>query len=475
MVVRPPWSPLLFLALAACAEPALVSNAGGGAGKGGKGGTAGAKGGSSGGGGGGGSFFDVPDGGGLDAAASNQKCAEEAHKAEIVPLDLMLLVDASSSMTGSTGMGTKWGAAQSALSAFVRDPRSAGLGVGLQFFPTEKERACKTDGDCGNSATEDFFCRPNTACVDATGLLPISCGAYTGDCPAGSTCRAVGRCSASGADCLDAGQACPGNGGTCVGGGKSCRFTFPNQHCEEANYRDPAVAIAGLPTNEMAVTRILVHKVPFGQTPMGPAVRGVLAHLRAHLMAHPGHKVALVLASDGLPGGCMMNDIPSIAGNLRAAFLGAPSIPTYVIGVFTPMELANARAQLDMLAMAGGTNQSFLLTSTPDLTQKLQQALDQIRGAALACELTIPAPAMGAIDFSRVNVRHTGAAGPEDLLYVETADRCDPTRGGWYYDVPPAQGTPTRILVCDASCRRFKMDATARVDLLFGCATKVIL
>ena len=154
--------------------------------------------------------------------------------------------------------------------------------------------------------------------------------------------------------------------------------------------------------------------------------------------------------------------------------MGTPSIPTYVIGVFAPDDVATSQPQMDRLAMAGGTTRSFLLTSTPDLTQRLQQALDQIRGAAIACEFTIPPPQMGAIDFNRVNVRHTGAAGPEDLLYVETADRCDPTRGGWYYDVPPSRGTPSRILVCDASCRRFKMDATAKVDLLFGCATRVI-
>jgi hypothetical protein len=480
MVVRPSSSAVLFLVLAACSEPA-VSRVGGGAGKGGQGGTAGAEGGSSGGagrsGGGGGSFFEVPDAGpGVDAAASTQKCAEEAHEAQLVPLDLMLLVDASSSMTGSTGMGTKWGAAQTALGAFVRDPRSAGLGVGLQFFPTQPERACMTDGDCGNGATEGFFCRPNSACVGAAGLLPISCGPYTGGCPQGSTCRAVGRCSQSGADCLQVGQACPMNGGTCTGGLKFCRITFPNAHCEEDSYRQPAVAIGDLPANETVVARTLVHKVPFGSTPMGPAVRGVLAHLRAHLMTHPGRKAALVLASDGLPGGCSMaNDVPTVAGYLRGAFMGTPSIPTYVIGVFSQMELGDAQGQLETLATAGGSGQPFVLTSTPDLTQKLQEALEKIRGAALACEFTIPKPTMGDIDYSRVNVRHTGAGGPQELPYVERPDRCDPARGGWYYDVPPAVGTPTRILVCDASCRKFKMDASARVDLLFGCATRVIL
>jgi hypothetical protein len=47
-------------------------------------------------------------------------------------------------------------------------------------------------------------------------------------------------------------------------------------------------------------------------------------------------------------------------------------------------------------------------------------------------------------------------------------------RGGWYYDDPPATGKPTRILVCPASCSRFKGAPDAKVNLVFGCATQVI-
>lgn len=45
-------------------------------------------------------------------------------------LDLVILLDKSSSTAG-----TKWNAAVAALSAFVADPRSAGIRVGLQLFP----------------------------------------------------------------------------------------------------------------------------------------------------------------------------------------------------------------------------------------------------------------------------------------------------------------------------------------------------
>jgi len=475
------WFPFVFLVVAASCDRAQVSSPGNGGMGGGGAGVAGAPVGGGPGGSNGGSFV-LPDASAgmtaaLDAAGSSQRCAEEVHRAEIAPLDLMMLVDTSASMTDMAGMGSKWEAAQSALSSFVRDPRSAGLGVGLQFYPGGRERTCMNDMDCGWMKAGTFYCRPRQICLGAGGLIgaPSCGGPNSPNCPAGTTCTNIGRCTTSGDDCQNIGQACPAGGGMCQAGERSCRDLFPSTGCDEPGYTIPAVAIAGLPANEVHLIRTVLNKNPAGSTPMGPAVRGVLTQLRAHLAANPGRKVALVLVGDGLPGGCAMGDIPSVATNLNAAFAGTPSIPTYVIGVFAPDDVATSQPEMDRLAMAGGTTRSFLLTSTPDLTQRLQQSLDQIRGAAIACEFSIPTPQMGAIDFNRVNVRHTGAGGTEDLLYVETADKCDPMRGGWYYDVPPGRGTPSRILVCDASCSRFKMDATAKVDLLFGCATRVII
>ena len=265
----------------------------------------------------------------MDAAASSQSCAEEAHQAEIVPVDLMLLLDTSGSMTESAGMGNKWEAAQSALSAFVRDPRSAGLGAGLQFYPGGRERPCMNDMDCGAMSTGTFYCRARQACVGPGGLIGAStCGGPNGSsCAAGTTCTNIGRCATSGADCDRIGQACPAGGGMCEGGPRGCQVTFPFSGCDEPGYAVPAVPIAGLPMNEAPLTRTLLNKIPTGNTPMGPAVRGVLTHLQAHLAANPGHKVALVLVGDGLPGGCNMNDIGTIATNLTPPSSAHPRSP----------------------------------------------------------------------------------------------------------------------------------------------------
>jgi hypothetical protein len=271
------------------------------------------------------------------------------------------------------------------------------------------------------------------------------------------------------------GQACPTGAGICEAIPKTCTVSlFQNTECEEPQYEMPTVSIDVLPAGVPALTRALNRKSPSGGTPMGPAIRGVMKHLQARLQANPGRKVALVLASDGLPGNCTRNDIPSIAMDLNAAFMATSSIPTYVIGVFSRTEVATAQPQLDQLAMGGGTTNAFILTATDDPNMRLLDALNTIRGAALACEYMIPTPAKGDLDFSKVNVRYTSTGGPENIPYVERMDRCDPMRGGWYYDVHPGMGKPSRVMVCPATCARFKTEKSSQVELVFGCATSVI-
>jgi hypothetical protein len=63
-------------------------------------------------------------------AADAGSCVPTYVNAETKTLNLLILLDKSSST-----QGTKWNAAVTALTAFVNDARSAGVRVGLQFFP----------------------------------------------------------------------------------------------------------------------------------------------------------------------------------------------------------------------------------------------------------------------------------------------------------------------------------------------------
>jgi hypothetical protein len=79
--------------------------------------------------------FVIPDTGG--AQMGDPSCAAESRAATRVPVDLLMLVDVSSSMANVVAGGTrsKWEIAHDALLGFLRDPMSAGLNVALQFFP----------------------------------------------------------------------------------------------------------------------------------------------------------------------------------------------------------------------------------------------------------------------------------------------------------------------------------------------------
>ncbi|HET7538710.1 MAG TPA: VWA domain-containing protein, partial [Polyangiaceae bacterium] len=76
------------------------------------------------------------------AAGSDQidePCAADVTSAEVVPLDMYLMLDTSASMADAVGANsTKWSAVKSALRAFLRSKSAQGLGVGLQYFPLQK-------------------------------------------------------------------------------------------------------------------------------------------------------------------------------------------------------------------------------------------------------------------------------------------------------------------------------------------------
>jgi hypothetical protein len=469
--------------VAACNPPVTPTASGG---SGGRGSATGGQGGGSARPGSGGAGMSWPDGGMNPSnlpptvpGSENPACAATVVKGEQVPVDLLVLLDNSTSMLGMAGNQTKWSIAQQALAAFVKDPRSAGLGVGLQFFPhPPPTKACRMDTDCPAV--------PRASCVDVEfcsgGLIPTiimpPCGpAGAGACPygPGAACKRHGICSVSNRICSTLNAPCPDGiaGDVCRPVDRLCAVYADS--CDVADYERVAVGIAALPGNEGALVTSLDNRFTGGTTPTAPAIQGALVHLRKHQMANPTHRVALVLATDGLPTTCDPIAAPDIAAIIRAGQMESRAISTYVIGVFGPAEVAEARPFLEAFATAGGTGMPFVLTATPDLGQRLQEALAQIRGSVLPCEFTIPAPTSGMLDYNKVNVRFKGSTTPETTIpYVQRADRCDPMRGGWYYDVDPAAGAPSRIKVCDATCRLLKSEPTATVSLAFGCKTEII-
>jgi hypothetical protein len=466
----------------ACQQSQVMGGNVGGGGRGPQGGAPGSGGGPA-------PSFGVPDAGsgaGADAPptrppGAGEQCVEEAIRGEVVPLHLMLVLDASGSMRLNIGGRTRWQRVSDAIDAFMRDPRSAGLFVGLQVFPfTIHGKPCASDADCGfggGTGMGDYWCARPFVCVDAGATMPAAdaklCDPNDAFCP-GQRCAASGVCSVSGRRCLTVGQACPGGpaGDRCQDAPRVCKFQIDS--CEAADYVRPRVPIAQLPGAAASMSAGLVAVQPGGNTPITPAVVGAADHLRTHLAALSGPRAgALVMASDVAPTACGNSAEPGVIQAIMNARNGTPSLPTYVIGAITPGD--NIRTELArQFATAGGTGMPFLLgNTTADLGDRFLEALAAIRGSALPCQFRIAMPSAGTIDYGKVNVRYNGPAGPDDLRYVGSADKCDPMRGGWYYDVDPAQGKPSTVHVCPATCARFKSEMGGAVELRFGCRTRI--
>ena len=78
-------------------------------------------------------------------------------------------------------------------------------------------------------------------------------------------------------------------------------------------------------------------------------------------------------------------------------------------------------------------------------------------------------------DYHKVNVVYTDSKSGKDNVfgYVGSMANCDPTKGGWYYDADPDKGgTPTKVILCQASCALAQGDPLGKVAVVQGCATQ---
>jgi hypothetical protein len=405
--------------------------------------------------------------GGLDA------CAGEVTKGELVPVDMLVMLDISGSMLDLLDTGTdKWTAVKGALHTFLSDPGSNGLGVGIQYFPLQKPDApasCSSNAECGDSGP--CFLKLCWGAFESGLGLPCETEA---DCSSVATdygpCQSFGQCSDDrsyvcnqiGLPCISATESL----GVCTAPISSCLNTV---ECSLTPYATPAVPVATLPEAAGPLLESIDAQMPDGQTPTGPALSGAVQQARAYADEHLDHTVVAVLATDGLPTRCDPLEVADI-GAIAAAAVAAPqSVRTFVIGVFGP-EDTDAPANLDTIARAGGTDAAFIVDTSQGVSAQFLAALNEIRGSSLACEFRIPAPASGgSLDYTRVNVDFTQGAAKTRLYKVSGAAACG-TGDGWYFDDPVS---PTRIILCPTSCTTAQAATDASVEVQLGCKTEV--
>ncbi len=450
---------------------------GGSSGSTGQGGSSGStgKGGSTSNGGSTGNGGSSPVDSGLDGA-----CAASTVGAQPVPLDIYFLMDSSKSMNDQTGAGSsKWQAVGTALNTFFTDSGSAGLGVALKYFPDEQsgpKPTCDTTtatADCGSYGPCDYrdTCVANNATTTAVSPLCLT----SSDC-GGQNCARIEQCT-NGTYCAANGTASCGSSCTNFPG-----YCHLRDICTASEYATPNVALGTLPGAASGLNSSLTGHSPDGYTPTGPALSGAVMWAQQQQTKNLDHKVAIVLVTDGLPGGfipgfppseCAPSDIPGISSILSGVSGGANPILTFVVGIFNPSsaEGQQAPANLKSLATAGGTGDAVIIDVTGNtVTQQLHDALAQAQTKAIACSYTIPASTGGtAVDFSKVNVSFTGTSGATTVGHTTGASAC--SKGGWYYDVDPSQGTPTQIIACPSTCSSFQNDISGQVQIVLGCQT----
>ena len=317
-------------------------------------------------------------------ALGDAACAVATQSAQKVPLDLYIMLDSSGSMAGTVaGNQTKWDAVRGALTAFLRDPKSAGLGVGIQYFPLfqpgrprhlRDRRPCVGYGPCDILRTCSGGTRsrraPATATAGAWGCASAlaSAASSPGYCsPAGPRTAAARRRATMPADrrLLHRARTC------------ATRPRTPT----------PAVEVATLPGAAPALISSLSQHMVDGLTPTAGALSGAIQHAQALARANPTHKLAVLLATDGLPSECTPVDIAGangIAAIAAAAYRATPAVATYVIGVFTPEEQVDAQTNLDALAAAGGTGRAFVINTNQNVSQSFVDALNAVRSSGLS-------------------------------------------------------------------------------------------
>src|SRR5580693_7322656 len=135
-------------------------------------------------------------------------CATSTELATKFPLDLYFLLDTSGSMDDLVGpQQSKWNDVVSALMAFVNDPASAGIGVGLQYFPLTASgvpTSCTSSSQCGSSGP----CFLNACDLSGTQNVLEPCDT-SADCAEGVACSPIGLCS------NDHNTSCPLAAGSC--------------------------------------------------------------------------------------------------------------------------------------------------------------------------------------------------------------------------------------------------------------------
>jgi hypothetical protein len=192
----------------------------------------------------------------------------------------------------------------------------------------------------------------------------------------------------------------------------------------------------------------------------------------------------MLLITDGAPTmslGCVRGaetqDMPTAPIIATVAAAAAEGIKTFIIGSpgseqSAEMGGGDMRPWLSEAAMQGGTaipgcsnagpNYCHMdMTQSADFAAALREGLGSVAQQIATCTYAIPTPSNGmVIDTGAVNLIVHSSTGSV-LVLPDGQGGCTE---GWTFN------TDGSVQLCDATCAAVQADASARVELLFGCA-----
>jgi hypothetical protein len=241
--------------------------------------------------------------------------------------------------------------------------------------------------------------------------------------------------------------------------------------CSAQRYRDSALPIADVSQMMQGVLAWLDAVTPRGQTPTAPALAAAYEMAGAHAVAHPERSVVVVLATDGLPTTCDPVDVAALSKLAKGALRGPGRLRTLVV-VSRNLQGAD-QSGFRAIAAAGGTGRALSLDPQGDFAGQLSSALGAAAAQKVACDLALPEPPDHArLDYDAVNVVLDAEAGRTTFPRVDSPSECG-AQGGWYYDLKPEEGAPSRLQMCQASCDRLSDTGSAKLRVELGCKTVV--
>lgn len=236
--------------------------------------------------------------------------------------------------------------------------------------------------------------------------------------------------------------------------------------CKTEHYRFASLPISDASQVATGAFEKLDTVAPQGQTPTAPALTAALDMATGYALEHPERSVVVVLATDGLPTTCTPTDTAALAALAGEALDGPAHVRTLVVASGD-----DARSSgFARIALAGGTLHPLVIDSEQDFAEQMKDALGDAAARRVACDLALPEPPSGRrLDYDAVNVVLDGQE-RLTLPRVANASRCAGS-AGWYYDVDPSEGAPSRLNVCKAACDR--VDGAAKLRVEVGCETVV--